>query len=349
MSAPIRWLLALSCAAHAAPGTSLLTLVPPNVATKVNAIEIKVRPQNNISLEDTETALLTGTVLADIEVDVLGDDPVELSFRNGRGTISDMNFAKTAGFTSYNAQFRNLSFAITTPNPPGIVNVPPSGTFDASQHNFLVDQGTATGQFQILFVTTPINQTFTPASPLGGPANGSGTLTLTRTGIRPGFIDYAVTLNFPVNIDQTQGTPPQDVRVFANGTIRATGTLSVSDSGYLQWTLEQNVRGEPYTGDLNEDGVSNGLAWALGLNAWDEARPHLPRVLANRSYLLPLPAGGSGAPLRLMVSDSLGQWNPVATSRISSGQNPLPAGTAGDITIAPGGATREYFRIEAVD
>ncbi|MCU0795731.1 MAG: hypothetical protein MUF31_07310 [Akkermansiaceae bacterium] len=357
MPPSLRWLLALSCAAHAAPGTSLLTLTPPNLTTGVNAITITVQPGTNAGLADTKKARLAGTILADIEVDIAQDDPIEMTLRQGRGTAKgettdNLVFAKSLPFfgSSYNVTFSNLSFAIDTPNPPGIISDPVTGTFDSSQFRFLVDQGTATGNYQVLFgALTPINETFTPADPLGGPGEGDGTLALVRTGTRPGFIDYSVTLEFPVDIDQLQGEGTQQVRIQAEGYIRATGTLSVSSSGYLQWTLEEGIRGAPRDGDYNEDGISNILSWGLGLDAIEDARPHLPQVLGNRSYRLPLPIGGSGAPLRLMVSSNLSQWTPVPTTRISTGQNPLPAGATGNITVSPAAATREYFRLEVIE
>lgn len=354
MPKPLRWLLALTCAAHAAPGSCLLTLVPPNTATKVNAIEIKVRPQDDPTLESSQQTRLAGTMIADMEVDIANDDAIEMSFRQGRGTIKGLTtesftFNKPGFFLSYTVTFSNISFAIDTPNPPGIVSIPSTGTFDASQHRFLVDQGTASGSYTALFVTTPINETFSPADPLGGPGQGTGTITLVRTGTRPGFIDYSATMNFPVAVNELQGAPGQQVRVIATGTIRATGTFSVSSSGYLQWTLEEGVRGEPGNGDVNGDGVSNTLAWALGLDAVEDAKPYLPQVQSNRSYLLPLPFTGSGAPLRLMVSQNLSQWTQVPAQRISTGQNPLPAGAGGNITVSPSTTDREYFRLEVIE
>ncbi|MFM2242588.1 MAG: hypothetical protein RLZ97_1443 [Verrucomicrobiota bacterium] len=356
MPKPLRWLLALTCAAHAAPGSCLLTLVPPNTATKVNAIEISVQPGTITSLKDTKKARLAGTMIADLEVDIANNTAIEMSFREGRGTVSgettpNLTFSKTYLFTTYTVTFTNLSFAIDTPNPPGIVSIPSTGTFDASQHRFLVDQGTANGSYSGGFLgpSGTINQTFTPANPLGGPGQGTGTITLVRTGVRPGFIDYSATLNFPVDVNQVQGTGNEQVTITAKGEIVATGTFSVSSSGYLQWALEEGVRGEPGNGDVNGDGVSNTLAWALGLDAVEDAKPYLPQVQSNRSYLLPLPFTGSGAPLRLMVSQNLSQWTQVPAQRISTGQNPLPAGAGGNITVSPSTTDREYFRLEVIE
>ena len=354
MPKPLRWLLALTCAAHAAPGSCLLTLVPPNTTTGVNAITITIYPLDSATFGDSEQTKLAGSMVADMEVDIVNDHAIEMSFREGRGTIkglaSDSFAFSKLGFVTYNITFNNLSFAIDTPNPPGIVSIPSSGTFDASQHRFLIDQGTANGNYTVLFGPSgSINETFTPADPLGGPGQGTGTITLVRTGTRPGFIDYAATLDFPVQIDEVQGDPGQTVRVIANGRIVATGTFSVSSSGYLQWALEEGVRGEPGNGDVNGDGVSNTLAWALGLDAVEDAKPYLPQVQSNRSYLLPLPFTGSGAPLRLMVSQNLSQWTQVPAQRISTGQNPLPAGAGGDITVSPSGTDREYFRLEVIE
>jgi hypothetical protein len=357
MPKPLRWLLALTCAAHAAPGSCLLTLVPPNTTTGVNAITITIQPLELASLEDTEVTKLAGSMIADMEVDVVNDHAIEMTLINGSGTIQGLatpnfSFSKSIFFgPSYNVTFSNLGFTIDTPNPPGIVSIPSSGTFDASQHRFLIDQGTANGSYNggLFGPSGTINQTFTPADPLGGPGQGTGTITLVRTGTRPGFIDYAATLDFPVQIDEVQGDPGQTVRVIANGRIVATGTFSVSSSGYLQWALEEGVRGEPGNGDVNGDGVSNTLAWALGLDAVEDAKPYLPQVQSNRSYLLPLPFTGSGAPLRLMVSQNLSQWTQVPAQRISTGQNPLPAGAGGNITVSPSTTDREYFRLEVIE
>jgi hypothetical protein len=229
----------------AIPANTTLTLVnDPNF----NKITVKVDPGSGLS--DTDVTTLTGTVQAYFDVNPATGRTTELTLVNGRANGTNMNFSRTAflNLAAYNINVTNLSAAINTIAPPGVVT-PATGIFAANQHRFDIDQGTITGTTSGLIGNNAINESFTPLNPASGTGNGDGTVVLTAAGISGIYRNYSVTATFPVSIADTFLAGTTSVAITASGTVKATGTLQVPRTAYLAWTIAQTIPNAPFNGD----------------------------------------------------------------------------------------------------
>jgi hypothetical protein len=340
----VLWLGLLS-PLSALPASTTLTLVNQ---TGFNQISVTVDP--GFGLDDTETTTLTGTVQAAFNINPANGQTSELTLTNGRANGTDMTFSARALFNvaSYTINVTNLSAAIETLVPPGLVT-PATGSFAADQHGFEIDQGTISGNTTGLVGNNTINESFTPESPASGTGNGDGTVVLLHTGDSGLYRNYSVTVTLPVAISDTFLAGTTSVAITATGTIRAAGTVQVPKSGYHAWTLAQGIPNAPFNGDPDNDGISNGLLWALGLNANSNPRPYLPRPnpAAPGGFLFALPPGGTAAPILIQSSGNLGTWGPAGS--VGPVANPVPPGTSGNVTVAPDSSPRRFIRLEVTE
>lgn len=329
----------------AIPATTTLNLVSDPA---FNRVTVTVNPQVGlpISLADTDTTVLTGSVDATFNVDPQAGTTVELTLSNGRASGTAMNFSKTVLTTGYNINMTGLSAAIDTIAPPGTVN-PLTGEFPAEEHQFVIDQGTISGTA----LGNPVNTSFSPESSAGGAGTGTGTVVLTAAGDSGIYRNFNVTVTFPVAIDDSFDADGTLVAVTASGTLKATGTLQVPRSAYLAWTVDENISGAGFEDDANGDGVSNGLLWALGLGIDDDPFPYLPRPdpAVAGGFLVPLPPGGSAGPILIQSSDSLASWPSVAATGLSAPANPLPAGSVGTVAVFPDGSPKRFVRLKVTE
>ena len=120
-------------------------------------------------------------------------------------------------------------------------------------------------------------------------------------------------------------------------------------SPYELWVTDNSIPGAVFGDDHNGDGVTNGILWALGLDATDNPLPDLP-VAAGSTVTFTLPAGGSAGDLFVEGSDFLESgWVDLAGETISTGVNPIPAGSTGTVTITlPTGLQVYLMRLRAV-
>lgn len=341
MKALLALALGLVSPLAAIPANTTLTLVSdPNF----NRITVKVDP--GAGLDDTDVTTVTGTVQAYFDVNPANGQTLELTLVNGRANGTDMNFARTAIFNlaAYRINVTNLSTAIFTITPPGVVT-PATGQFAANQHRFEIDQGIVSGSTSGLIGNNTINETFTPQNPASGNGTGTGMVVLTAAGDTGIYRNYTVTVTLPVSIADTILAGSNGVAITATGNVKAAGTLQVPRTEYLAWTIAQNIPNAPFNGDPNGDGVSNGLLWALGLNANSNPFPYLPRPdpAAPGGFLVPLPAGGTAAPILIQSSPHLATWSPATA--VSPVANPIPAGTSGNVTVAPDTSPRRFIRL----
>lgn len=338
------WLALLSPLA-AIPASTTLTLINQ---PGFNQITVKVDPGSG--LDDTDVTTLTGTVQAFFDINPVNGQTSELTLVNGRANGTNMNFSRTAflNLASYNINVTNLSTAIFTIAPPGVVT-PATGAFAANQHRFEIDQGTISGSTSGLIGNNAINESFTPESPASGTGTGTGSVVLVHTGDSGIFRNYTVTATLPVSIADTFLAGTTSVAITATGTVRASGTVQVPKTEYLAWTLDQGIPNAPFAGDPNGDGVSNGLLWALGLNANSNPLPYLPRPNPAQpgGFIVPLPPGGSGAPILIQSSPNLGTWGPAGA--VGPVANPVPAGTSGNVTVAPDGSPKRFIRLQVTE
>lgn len=340
MKALLALSLGLISPLFAIPANTTLTLVTdPNF----NRISVKVDPGSGLA--DTEVTTLTGTVQAALNINPATGQTTELTLTNGRANGTNMTFSRSIPFIAgYTITVSNLSAAIETLVPPGVVT-PATGIFAANQHGFEIDQGTITGSTNGLIGNNPINESFTPQNPASGTGTGDGSVTLVHTGDTGMFRNYTVTATLPVSVVDTFLAGTTSVAITATGTVKASGTVQVPKSEYVAWTIAQNIPNAPFNGDANNDGVANGLVWALGLNANSDPRPYLPRPnpAVPGGFIIPLPPGGTAAPILIQNSPLLELWTP-ATS-VSPVANPIPTGSSGNVTIAPDASPKRFLRL----
>lgn len=322
----------------AIPASTTLTLVNE---TGFNQLSVNVNPQLDIglpiSLASSSSATLTGSVIADFQIDPNAGTSSELTLRQGRVNGTRLTFSREVFLVGnvYNIVIDQISAAIDTPSPPGIID-PTTGNFDASQYAFTLDQGTVTGAVRIPGQPAlSVDEAFTPDSPVTGNGSGTGTLTLLpTTSPQPElFRAFIATIILPVNLNDTFETGGNSISVTASGTIKASGTVQVPSSEYLAWALAEGITDTDGQADANGDGVPNAITWALGLGAFDDARNFVLKT-ANGAYEIQLPPTGTIAPITIQGSDLSSPWTPVSATRISSSLNPIPPASTGLITIS---------------
>lgn len=342
--------LALVSPILAVPGTSSLTLVSES---GFNKLTITIDPQVSgipVSLASTSTTTLTGSLIAELDSDPLTGKTRELTLHDGRVNGTPLRFTKSVfPFGKiYDFLIEDISAAIFTLSPPGLVTLA-TGDFAADQHAFSIDQGHITGVVNVPGEDpVTIDQSFTSETAMQGTGSGTGSIILTPIpSLEPElYRNFDVVLTMPVALDDTfaDGDPP--IRFTANGTIKATGKVQVALSDYLAWTMKHGIRGASGGDDSNHDGISNAMAWALGLDATQKADLFLlkPNPSVPSGFLLSTPP--TLAPIRVQCSTLLGDWTDVPSARLSSGTNPIPAGSSGLITIAPSEKPTEFLRLK---
>ena len=197
---------------------------------------------------DTDTTTVTGNALSALTFDL---DPTTceasvtgLEFTGGRIHISDPSFHLSyAPLGSINAAGGGISGTLDTPVPPGSVF---GGTFQASEHEMILDQGTfhasGTGVVGGLFEPMTINLA---AAPITAPAQGTGVLSVSSPAVAGRAGTYDVTVTLPVNFNErVLDNDPLFVDVVGTGTLKATGQLTypLPDPPRPGWTGQVSDR-----------------------------------------------------------------------------------------------------------
>jgi hypothetical protein len=305
-----------------------------------NSIEITLAPP--VLDLSSDTTDLSGSLEVELEIDPDGDQVSALTIINGSATGTPLSLSASTFFVgSYDFNSTEIGAAIETPAPPGAVD-PATGEFDASEHSLSVNSGTLSGSISIplLSIDEMVDFDFA-AVPFGGAGAGTGTVLLTPTGITPTSKSYDVVVLLPVQIENTVDAMGFEIPITAAGVVKGVGTVSVPitpPDPYLAWTEANNIAGELFAGDENQDGVPNGLQWALGLDATTPPFSALLQPMGEMAttvdFTMTLPAGGNAAGLTVLVSANpeSDSFATLAPGSVSSG-NPIPAGTSGTVTI----------------
>lgn len=345
-------------------GLTVTALLPPSLRADVvsasagltlveesgfNQIDVSLLPNGGTVGRSTDQTTLTGTVTIDIEYDLDADQALTLALRDGRADATDMSFADSTPTFSYAIDFKDLTCAVFTETPPATITNPATGGFEASDHLFQIDGGTATGNVTPSFVPIPllVSENFAPPNQVEGSGEGTGSLVLTPTGTSGGFRHFHLIATLPILVEQDLNqTPYGYVGVLASGTVKAEGPISIPESPYARWAVAEGLENTDPQADDNGDGLPNALAWAYGLGGDDDGSHLRPIPRGDGGFEIPLPAGGTIAPVRIRRSSDLDDWSDLPAGRISGGENPLPIGKSGKIYIAPSGDPREFLILE---
>lgn len=322
------------------------------VATPTTATLTAVNEQNfnRITLEfeppvlptGRDTTRLSGSIEVLLEIDPVTDQVSEMTILDGdvQGSAVELS-GSTFLIGSYDLESSTLGATLATPEPPGIVD-PATGEFDSAQHTFTVSSGTLGGNISIglLGINENLDFDFTN-EPVGGTGLGTGTVTLTPTTSTPTSKSYNVDVELPVAVDQVFEAAGVEVPIRANGSAKLSGPATIEiipDDPFVLWSEANGIAGATPLQDSNGDGVSNGIQWALGLDASENPFPHLLQPgetnAATVSFTLSLPEGGTASPLLVTTgTDPLQPFTPLGPALISPVGNPIPAGTSGEITI----------------
>lgn len=332
----------------AAEVEGVLNLVTATTSVNRFNVRIDATVPGNPTATDTRTTNASGFINTRLRADAATGTVQQLSFEGGDVALSNMNFNLRATVFFIPISVATLNTAglrgfPTTPLPPAPVDSA-SGTFAAADHQFTINQGTVTGT--VTGQTEPISADFADA-PVTGPGVGTGSVILVPVSETASHRTFTATVNLPVSIDENS---EEGVRIRVTGTLRAQGQIVVPKDPFIVWATSAGMPGLSFANEIRP-GEPAGLVWAMGLQAADSLAAHAPRMqggLTAPAALITLPAGGSAAPLTVEVSENLatGSWTPAAAAALSTGANPIPAGTQGPVTVELTGPNR-FVRLSA--
>lgn len=120
----------------------------------------------------------------------------------------------------------------------------------------------------------------------------------------------------------------------------------------MAWTVANSIPGALFGDDANDDGVPNGMVWALGLDPADDPFSTLLAMSGANTATLVLPTGGSKGDLLVETSITFltPSWSPLGDGAISTGANPISAGASGTVIITlPSGDSARGERLKAME
>ena len=304
--------------------------------------------------ESVRTTVYSGVIDLELVLDLEADSVTGFQMIGGAVEATDVSFlfespfifSQTVDTIDYRALPKSLSGMEILANP---------GVFDATEHVFFFNEG-----------RTVSDGTFGPSESLvsDGPFDAAGTTTgtisLTRTQtvsstITGGEIAIYYDADFSVSLDSTSFPDPEDESTFIDtrGTVTAGGMIIVYLHPFYEWASESFPEAGDalaFTADANGDGMADGISWALGQVAGFQETVDLTFQNEEGQLQLILPESGTRAPVTIQTSQTLapGSWVDVEGAAVSTGENPIPSGTTGPVTISPGSASAAYYRLWAI-
>jgi len=208
------WLLTIPC--PAAP-VDFILVAPGDDA---NVIEIGLVLNESLVLSDSDTSDVSGTISADLDLAVVGQDALVAGWTITGGAIgfSDVEFSLGFGLLTINGS--QLGGTPTTVVAPSIVN---DGLFDATDHELSINQGT-------FLVSGLIEDNFDLATlPFNGPGTGNGTISMTEASRSGVHVIYDVSLQLPIGFNDRvleQPTDPVTMDVAVAGMLVGMGQVT---------------------------------------------------------------------------------------------------------------------------
>lgn len=283
----------------------------------------------------------SGTVSTRLEIDPTNGEISTFEFLEGDVSATDVNFQAGFGALGYNLNATGLGGTLDTPLPPSIVT---GGQSPAPDHELLINEGMLTG-FALgspvpaqNFAETPVAgagtaATFVTIAATKNEAQSSETLTV-----------YDLEFIFPVDITQVIDVDGLSATVTANGTVRATGQTSFEEAPpnpYLAWAAANGMSEALFTDNDFSFQLPNGLFWALGYRAGEDAQNLAPT--AQGVFQLTVPDRGTIAEVEVQLSSDL--MDPENWTRIGT----IPAGSTGvQGPFGTGGGT-QFLRLSVAD
>jgi hypothetical protein len=268
---------------------SVLFTSPVHLSAETVSVDMDLTPagQNNTlfmqvdaeavstTRSDTDSAALTGNFSADLQVnfDRLTynvNDVTGLEFTGGSINFSDTSFRLDfGGFGYIDVSGIGISGTLDTPNAPGIVW---GATFDASQHNLILNDGafnvSGTGAVGGLFEPFTINLS---TEPIVSSNNGTGTVLMSLLSSEGHSATYQTTITMPVLFSKQLFSNPSITMVLTGEvTLEATGQFTrctlwadLTDDCHVngydlaefcdQWLAYDVSEPCPLTGDMDGD------------------------------------------------------------------------------------------------
>jgi hypothetical protein len=211
-----------------------LSLVAPSDPVNVLTISLDA----GLFGSDVEQSVLTGSMAAQLELDVSSGDavPVGITFTQGTVHASDAEFHFLRGTVP--VSLMNIAGEPSTPIPPGEVL---NGMFPAEQHAVTINQGTVEALGNVIDLST---------DPVSAAGSGFGAITLTQVSPAVGDeLTYDVYVSLPVLA--------QDMFSIQNVPLFGTINVDVAITGIVVATERINVSfpspSALQAGDANQD------------------------------------------------------------------------------------------------
>jgi autotransporter-associated beta strand protein len=173
---------------------------------------------------------------------------------------------------------------------------------------------------------------------LGGLQNG--TYTLIQSGGVTGTLDST-----PANLTGSVGAGTGTLQITGNDIELVVTGIGGGGDDYSTWATANGIAGQPFTGDFDNDGLSNGMEYALGLDPTVSSQP--PGVLSGDTITFTKGAdaianGDVSWIIETSTTLEAGSWTEEVTQAAGD-----PAATIA-YTFTPGTPERKFARLKVV-
>ena len=136
------------------------------------------------------------------------------------------------------------------------------------------------------------------------------------------------------------GAQFEDTRITGTGTL--TVTTGPSSGSYSTWATDNDIGGEPFDGDFDNDGISNGAEYALGKNPTVSSQPAgvlLGNTITFTKGADAIANGDVSWVIESSTTMATGSWTPEAAVEV---------GNTIAYTFTPGSPAKKFARLKVV-